>query len=88
MKTKRTMQIEPKGVITQLMALPIHQQKEKLQLIKELAEQEALLSLLAQLMPVLVLQECSNLDSRPQELELLKTNSSGIRAPIKLSKWL
>ena len=70
------------------MALPIHQQKEKLQLIKELAEQEALLSLLAQLMPVLVLQECSNLDSRPQELELLKTNSSGIRAPIKLSKWL
>lgn len=70
------------------MALPIHQQKEKLQLIKELAEQEALLSLLAQLMPVLVLQECSNLDSRLQELELLKTNSSGIRAPIKLSKWL
>ena len=70
------------------MALPIHQQKEKLQLIKELVEQEALLSLLAQLMPVLVLQECSNLDSRLQELELLKTNSSGIRAPIKLSKWL
>ena len=70
------------------MALPIHQQKVKLHQIKELVEQEALLSLLAQLMPVLVLQECSNLDSRPQELELLKTNSSGIRAPIKLSKWL
>ena len=88
MKTKRTMLIEPKGVITQLTALPIHQQKVKLRQIRALAELEALLSLLARPRPVLVLPECSNPDSRPQELELPKINSSGTRGPIKLSKWL